>query len=145
MDDIDLSGPRSRRPAGPRGRTGAEAEDAAALHLVAIGWSIMVRNVRVGRDEIDIVAREPGPDGTIVVVEVRSRSTSDFGTAVESVDAAKVGRLYRAAETMRRGGHPALPAGYRPSDLWRVDLVTMVRRPSGHWRLETHLRGLTPP
>jgi Holliday junction resolvase-like predicted endonuclease len=133
-----------RSPAGPRGRIGASAERAAAAHLSARGWSILARNVRVGRDELDLIARAPGADAVLVIVEVRARSGPAFGTAVESVDRRKVARLYRAAAVLRRCGHPALGPGPLRRPL-RVDLLTMRRRPSGSWDVESHLSGLEPP
>ncbi len=52
-------------------------------------------NVRVGRDELDVVAL----DGrTLVVVEVRTRGSASHGHAFETVNRAKVARLRRAAE-----------------------------------------------
>jgi putative endonuclease len=134
--------PEERPPSGPRGRTGAEAEAAAAEHLVAHGWNILARNVRVGRDELDLVARDPGQ--ALVVVEVRARSGTAFGTGVESVDARKVARLYRAAASLRRGGHPALGPGPLLHPL-RVDLMTLSRHAGGAWHVEAHIRGLEPP
>ncbi len=134
-----------RAPAGPRGAIGAVAEDAAAAYLRGEGWVLLGRNLRVGRDEIDILAREPGPTAVLVVVEVRARSGRGFGAAVESVDARKVARLYRAAWGLRRGGHPEVPASAIDGRVWRVDLLTLARAPGGAWRVECHLRGLQPP
>jgi putative endonuclease len=132
-----------RPPAGPRGVTGAAAEDAAAGYLRSQGWSIIGRNVRVGRDELDIVAIEPGQAACLVIVEVRSGSTGRFGSPRESVDARKVARIYRAGLALRRQAYPGLSLTlYRP--VWRVDLVTLVHH-GGVWRLEAHVRGLEPP
>jgi putative endonuclease len=133
-----------RPPAGPRGAIGAAAEDAAAAYLEGIGWTLLARNIRLGADEIDIVARDVGDSPTLVVVEVRSRSGRGFGSALESVDARKVARLYRAALALRRGGHPGLPTGLRLTAAWRVDLLAM-RRVGPEWVVESHLRGLAPP
>jgi Holliday junction resolvase-like predicted endonuclease len=136
--------PTSRPPAGPRGATGAEAEAAAAAHLSARGWIVLARNLHVGRNEVDIVAYEPDPP-TLVVVEVRARSRPGFGAALETVDARKVARLYRAAATLSRSGHPGLAhAGGRSAE-WRVDLLTLRLGRDGEWRVEQHLRGLSPP
>jgi putative endonuclease len=128
----------------PRRRTGDQAEEAVARHLSALGWTIVARNVRVGRSELDIVAIEPAPRETLVVVEVRSATVTTFGDPVESVRPAKVARLYRAAWDLARAGRlsdgralPTLP--------WRVDLVTVVRHGDRGWRLADHLRGVTPP
>ncbi len=134
----------STRPAGPRGAIGASAEDAAARYLAALRWTILARNVRVGRDEIDIVAMDPETPRCLVMVEVRSASTTRFGSPQESVDARKVSRLYRAAMSLRRLGHPDVPidAGVR---VWRVDLLTLTRGQAKRWSVEGHMRGVEPP
>ncbi len=134
----------ARPPAGPRGAVGAAAEEAAAAYLQANGWLILERNVRIGPDEIDIVALEPGARATIVIVEVRSRSGRGFGSALESVDGRKVARLYRAAMGLRRRVHPAVVPALSPAPMWRVDLVVM-RRSGPDWKVEGHLRSLAPP
>ncbi len=134
----------STPPRGPRGVVGASAEHAAARHLAALGWVILARNVRVGRDEIDIVAIDPVAPTSIVIVEVRSASTPRFGSPRESVDRRKVGRLYRAAMSLRRFGHPAVALG-SGSKVWRVDLLTLTRNHDREWVVEDHLRGVEPP
>jgi Holliday junction resolvase-like predicted endonuclease len=80
-----------------------------------------------------------------VFVEVRSSSTTSFGSPEESIDARKVGRLYRAAQALMRSG--MLPDGRRlPAVGWRIDLVTMRRDGDGaKWHVGRHLRGLIPP
>jgi putative endonuclease len=123
---------------------GDEAEEAAVRHLRGQGWTILARNVRVGRSELDVLARGPSDPGVLVVVEVRSRSGPGFGAAVESVDEAKVKRLYEAAWRLRRAGR--LPDGRRlPPYPWRIDLVTVERvDPSCPWRVTRHVRGIEP-
>ncbi len=135
---------QERPPAGPRGRIGASAEAAAAAHLTALGWLVVARNLRVGRDELDLVAWTPAPERRLVVVEVRARSGDAFGSGLESVDARKVARLYRAVRALRRCGHPALGPGPLAHPV-RVDLVVLRRAPSGAWVVEAHLHGLEPP
>ncbi len=103
---------------------------------------MLARNVRIGPDELDILARDP--HDILAVVEVRSRSGPSFGSGVESVDARKVNRLYRAAAALRRSGHPAMGPGPLPRPL-RVDLVTLRRDVRGSWQVAAHLRGLEPP
>lgn len=132
-----------RPPSGPRGRIGAAAEAAAAEYLVAQGWKVVARNIRIGRDELDLLAHTP-PPRELVVVEVRARSGPAFGAAVESVDGRKVARLYRAAAALRRSGHPVLWPGPLPRVI-RVDLITLRRRGSSDWTVEAHLQGLEPP
>jgi putative endonuclease len=133
-----------RPPAGPRGAIGAAAEDAASVYLQSIGWTVLARNIRVGLDEIDIVARDDDIPPATVFVEVRSRSGSRFGTALESVDGRKVARLYRAATVLRRAGHPSLPPDTISAAGWRVDLLAMRRSGLG-WIMDAHLHGIAPP
>lgn len=59
----------------------------------------MARNLRIGRDEIDIVAR----DGTVVaIVEVRTRGAGAWTTAFGSIDRGKRRRLRRAGTRLWR-------------------------------------------
>ena len=83
--------------------TGDLAEAAVAQRLAAAGWTILDRNVRVGRIEVDILARDP--EAVPVIVEVRSRSTPGFGAPEETVSRQKVERLYRAAWQLAQAGH----------------------------------------
>jgi len=77
-----------------RGETGARAEALAAMFLTARGLTIVARNFRCRRGEIDLIAR----DGeTLVFVEVRLRSRRDFGGAAASITAAKRARIAAAA------------------------------------------------
>ncbi len=124
---------------------GDQAEEAAVRHLFRLGWTILARNVRVGRSELDIVARDPSEPGVLVIMEVRSRSGPGFGAPVESVDRAKVERLYQAAWRLRRAGR--LPDGPRlPPVDWRIDLMTMERDgPTCPWRVTRHVRDIEPP
>jgi Holliday junction resolvase-like predicted endonuclease len=98
----------------------------------------------VGRDEIDLVAVEPGEPGesdTLVFVEVRSRSGARFGAPEESVVGGKAFRVYRAALSLAAAG--ALPNGRAlPRVPWRVDLVAVVT--TGAATRIRHLRGVEP-
>lgn len=105
-------------------RAGDEAEALAADQLVAQGWQILARQLRVGRAEIDILAIDRGPPAALVVVEVRWRARRDFGLAEETVDGRKRARLHRAAFVLREAG--TLPDG-TPLPLLplRFDLVVV--------------------
>ena len=54
-------------------------------------------NLRVGKLEIDVVARQ---DKVIVVVEVRTRGRTAWTSALGSIDFAKRARLRRAGERL---------------------------------------------
>lgn len=57
------------------------------------GFVVLGTNVRVGRLELDVIARR---HDLLVVVEVRARSTDIFGSPLETIDAKKVARVRRA-------------------------------------------------
>ena len=72
---------------------GHRGEDLAAKELERRGYRIVERRCRLG--EIDLVAK----DGDIlVVVEVKARSRSDYGPAIDAVDARKRRKLIQLAE-----------------------------------------------
>ncbi len=76
---------------------GARAEAIVAEWLERRGYSIVATNLRIGRLEIDLVARR-GP--LIAVVEVRTRGTTAWTTGFGSVDRGKRLRLRRAGERL---------------------------------------------
>ncbi|HLO35064.1 MAG TPA: YraN family protein, partial [Candidatus Deferrimicrobium sp.] len=100
--------------------TGDDAESAVAAMLVGNGWAILGRNVRVGRGELDIVAIDPGPPRTLVVVEVRWRRSRMFGQVEETVDHRKRAHLRAAVGRLLEDGPRAVAA--LPGLPIRVDL-----------------------
>jgi putative endonuclease len=79
-------------------RVGDAGEDRALQYLQQQGLRLVARNYRTpgrGGGEIDLIVR--APDGTLVFVEVRVRSTSRFGGAAASVGALKQRRIVFAA------------------------------------------------
>src|SRR5262245_53110493 len=104
------------RPRTPAQRRGDAAEELVAERLVRAGWTILGRNVQVGRAELDMLAIDPGPPRELVVVEVRFRARRDFGLAEETITHRKRQVLRAALAILRQTGRvPALP--------WRLDLV----------------------
>ena len=73
---------------------GQDAEDLAAAYLQQRGLKLIARNYRCRFGEIDLIARD---GATVVFVEVRMRTRGDFGSAAESIGAAKRRRLLAAA------------------------------------------------
>lgn len=74
---------------------GAEAEARAQHHLEQRGLKLVARNWRCPGGELDLVMRD---QDTLVLVEVRKRSRSDYGDAFASVHGRKRGRLIHAAK-----------------------------------------------
>jgi putative endonuclease len=77
-----------------RREIGRAAEDAAVAYLESQGLEIITRNFRRRLGELDVVARERD---TLIIVEVRKRTSNRFGGAAASVDFRKQVKLQRAA------------------------------------------------
>lgn len=73
------------------GKTG---EEVAVDFLKKYGYKILERNFRTGLGELDIIARDKN---TICFVEVRTRTSSDKGSGLESITRTKQYRLSRLA------------------------------------------------
>jgi putative endonuclease len=73
---------------------GQTAESRAAAYLHAHGLKLLARNWRCRFGEIDLVMQD---GATLVFVEVRLRSRSDFGGAAASVTPGKQKKLLAAA------------------------------------------------
>ena len=122
----------------PAQRAGDEAEALVAARLAAAGWTILARNLRLGRDELDLVAVDPGPPPALVVVEVRRRGRRDYGLAEETLDHRKRAALRRAIGALLERRRRCPTAGRsRPSRV-RVDLVAVDRDPDGGTAVRHH-------
>ena len=99
---------------------GRFGEQLAARTLSETGLRILARNWRCDQGELDIVAQE---GATIVFVEVKTRSTTAFGTPAEAVTPAKAARIHRLA--LRWLDEHREVAGWAPI---RFDVVSIVRR-----------------
>jgi putative endonuclease len=77
-----------------RKEAGAAAEDAALKHLSSYGLQLIARNYRCRGGELDLVMLE---GKTLALIEVRYRSSEDFGGAAASVTWFKQRRLILAA------------------------------------------------
>lgn len=94
---------------------GARREVEAEAHLVAQGLVPLLRNFRARLGELDLVMDDRG---TLVIVEVRSRAPTRFGTAAETIGPRKRHRIVRATQVLL-AAHPELAR--RPV---RFDVVT---------------------
>ena len=74
--------------------SGARAEQLAADFLKRNRLSLLHQNYRCRFGEIDLIMQD---GATLVFVEVRLRSRSDFGGAAASIGAAKQGKLLLTA------------------------------------------------
>ena len=94
---------------------GIEGEDKATNYLVKEGYTILDRNWKSGRKELDIVAEK---DGTLVVVEVKARKSNKYGNPEEAVTPTKIRNTVLAADAYIRYHRIDLPV--------RVDIMSVL-------------------
>lgn len=113
----DFAGARSTHARGVAG------EEAAEHYLVSQGYRIVARNVRTHLGELDLV----GLDGeTLCFVEIKTRSSSEFGPAIAAVGRAKQRRLALAASLFL--------AKNRSQRACRFDVLGIDRDAQGAWQ-----------
>ncbi len=110
---------------------GRNGEQAAVEYLERAGLRILDRNWRCADGELDIVAAERG---ILVVCEVKTRSSGQFGSPLEAITRSKRARLRRLAVRWLIA-HGVL------FDEVRIDVVGLVRDPPGGYQIE-HVRGV---
>lgn len=129
--------PAGRRP-GERGGMrakdllGSRGEELAARFLSDAGLSIIDRNWRCPEGEIDLVAVD---GATLVVIEVKTRSSLDFGHPFEAISPSKLTRLHVLAAAWVR-------AHNRYYAHCRIDAVAVLDDGTGAPLIE-HLRGIS--
>lgn len=97
-------------------RLGRRGEALAAAYLEGAGLHIVDRNWRCPLGEIDLVAID---GSTLVVIEVKTRSSLDFGHPLEAIGPGKLERLYLLAASWARA-HDLRFSGFR------VDAVAVI-------------------
>ena len=102
----------------PRHRLGLQGEEVAIAFLTARGWTIVGHRFRIGRQELDLIARR----GTLVAfVEVKTRRGEEFGAGREAIGWRKRQAIGRVAEVWRlRHG--------RSGETYRFDVVEVLLR-----------------
>jgi putative endonuclease len=102
-------------------RLGKSGEERAAGYLRKKGYDILEKNYRCRFGEIDIIASK---DGVLVFVEVKTRSSADYGFGYESVTQSKQGKLVKTAQ-FYMSGRAEVPARF---DVISIDgdLVTHI-------------------
>jgi len=74
---------------------GDRGEMLAAGYLCDHGYQVLDKKVRASFGELDLIAKK---NGTIIFVEVKTRSTSRLGLPEEAVDQAKQKQITKLAE-----------------------------------------------
>jgi putative endonuclease len=104
-----LSGPRTSKQ-----KTGDAGEDQALSYLLAEGLQLVQRNFLCKGGEIDLIMRDRQH---LVFVEVRKRSSAQFGGALASVTPSKQRRLTHAAQVYLQT--------IKPQPACRFDLIAI--------------------
>ncbi len=110
---------------------GRHGEDVAARYVQDAGWRVLDRNWRGADGELDIVALDRG---SLVAVEVKTRSGVGFGHPAEAVTPRKVARLRRLTAQWV-AAHDVRPRSIR------IDVIAVVLPRSGAAQVE-HLVGI---
>jgi putative endonuclease len=110
---------------------GRHGEQAAVEYLERAGLRILDRNWRCAAGEIDIVAAERQ---VLVICEVKTRSSTRYGSPLEAISRSKRARLRRLAVQW-------LVAHGILFDEVRIDAIGLIRDESGHYQIE-HVRGV---
>jgi putative endonuclease len=101
---------------------GKHGEDLAVEYLKKKGFKILDRNFRIRGGEIDIVGIDPstgsGQNATLAFIEVKTRSSSAFGSPLEAITPWKLRALIKTAQFYKLK-HSNLP------DLMRIDAVSV--------------------
>ncbi len=107
--------------------TGIRGEKLARDFLKKRGYRILETNYRCPEGEIDIVAKHKD---SLVFIEVRTKTSLEFGSPEESITPAKQARM-RATAYRYQQTHNDLPL------LWRIDMVAVELNRKGElWRIE---------
>lgn len=108
---------------------GKYGEDLAADYLQRAGLIIMERNYRCRLGEVDILARD---ENVLVVCEVKTRTTENFGSPIAAVTPIKMRRMRKVALAW------VAERGVRPPHI-RFDVIGIVHGAGGQPTLE-HVR-----
>ncbi len=100
---------------------GAAGEELAVAHLLKTGYQVLARNYVYLKGEIDVVARL---ENTIVIVEVKTRSTPDFGDPQDFLKPSQIKRLVDTAH------HFVEELGEPDVDV-RFDIIAIIKNKRG--------------
>jgi putative endonuclease len=99
---------------------GKRGEQIAARWLAVHGWEIADHRFRNGRRDIDLVAtRAEGAGREVAFVEVKTRSSDDFGGPVSAVNWRKQRELSRSAKVW-------MSRFQKAGDSYRFDVIGVI-------------------
>ena len=94
---------------------GSKGEMLASRYLLDKGYAVHQHNCHSGHKEIDIIAQERD---TLVFVEVKSRTSEEFGNAYDAVDDRKIRLLISAAQSYLQK--------FKVDLKFRFDIITVI-------------------
>ncbi len=74
---------------------GKKGETLAVEYLTKNGYNIVERNYRFDKAEVDIIAQK---ESTLAIIEVKTRSTNEFGNPQDFVKPKQIQRLVKAVD-----------------------------------------------
>lgn len=74
---------------------GKKGEQLAVDFLLKNGYDILERNYRFNKAEVDIIAQQKN---TLAIIEVKTRSTTDFGNPQDFVKPKQIQRLVKTVD-----------------------------------------------
>jgi putative endonuclease len=104
---------------------GQWGEDIAKDYLTQKGYKYIKRNIRIGRGELDLLFSY---QNFLVIVEVKTKTTRNYGDPGEMVDKKKISQIVYLVEQMLKRKNK-----YHHT-IWRVDVIGVIG--NGHETLE---------
>lgn len=98
---------------------GSFAENIAAKYLAKNGWEIIEMNFSIKWGEIDIIASK---DDVLSFVEVKAKTSDQFGTPEEMINRNKIFQIRRIADLYLEK-HPKLRTNFTT---FRIDAIAIV-------------------
>jgi len=112
---------------------GHEGEDMAAKYLEQKGYVVLDRNWHCGHKDLDLVVTK---DNVVVFVEVKTRTSTDYGDPQDFVDIRKIRRIVNSADAYLR---------FRCIDMdARFDIISIVVG-GGDFKVEHIEQAFLPP
>lgn len=99
---------------------GKKGEQLAVDFLLEKGYDILERNYRFDKAEVDIIAQQ---NDTLAIIEVKTRSTADFGNPQDFVKPKQIKNLVKAVDEYVNSNHLDVEV--------RFDIVAIIKSSNG--------------
>lgn len=118
---------------GDHNELGKEGEERAAAYLSEQGYHVLEQNWRYNHKEIDLIAKK---EDTLVIAEIKTRSTEEWEHPSEAITDAKIRFLVDATEAYIEQTDTDLEV--------RFDVISVI--PDGkNWKIEHEEEAFYPP